>query len=247
MALKRVAMAVVLAGLMGCGTSLKQAASTLDEVRAEVVADGLPSVHLGVLEGTTGPVEGMVNGVKMLVASKAVAKAIDVEGISQAFVDGLTEGLADGEPFGIGSSAGAPILEVEILDLGLDLPSAGADGLFAYDVRVTLRDRQGNRLYRDRRSCEMPVGDPAALEQALLGSGGFQRPEGTPAQALQQAFEQVARSCAAEVADDLQRRSGTRADEGVVDGIDLEIPEVDLEIPEVDEGRRTVSRSDSGG
>ena len=183
----------------------------------------------------------------MLVASKAVAKAIDVDGISQAFVDGLAEGLANGEPFGIGSSTGAPVLEVEILDLGLDLPSTGADGLFAYDVRATRRDRQGNRLYRDRRTCELPVGDPAAIEQALLGSGGFLRPADTPAQALQRAFEQVARACAAEVADDLQRRSGTRADEGVVDGIDLEIPEVDLEIPGVDVGRTTLSRSASGG
>ena len=188
----------------------------------------------------------MVRGIKTLVASKAMARAVDIDGINSAFLRGLEEGLSGGQPFALGLADGSPLLEVEILDLGLDLPEAGALGVFVYDVRVTLRDLHGNRLYRDRQTCELPVGDPESIQEALDAANAVRRSEAAPAQALQDAFEQVAETCAAQVAQDLRRRSGQASDEGIAKGDGIEIPDVDMDIPEVDMGLPTVQPPDSG-
>lgn len=194
--------------LGGCHARFRQAAPHLGAVRTQIVSTSNPSVVFGaggedflfldeVLEADQG---GRV--------SQRLDKSVDVSQMNAAFEAQLTETLADGPPFGLTEKKKAPLLQVEVQDYGMIVPTLGQQGLFFYDLAVRIYDRDGKRVYKTGLTCTTPAGDPMAISVALGTVDNARQVEDMRKREIQAAFGAAARDCANELVMRMRKHAG---------------------------------------
>lgn len=206
--MKRAVLGLVLLTLAsGCHGRFKRAAPALGDVRAQVLSEQRPSVRLGSAPGEVGMVVDLVNGVKTVDVERKLQRSVDVDTMNAAFLEGLHDGLEGGPPFGLTDEKRAPVLQVEVMNYGLEVPSLGAQGVFTYDLRVRLYDRDGRRVYKTRLSCDTPAGDPKAVSQALGTVNNAKTVDQMGRRAIQHAFDEAAWLCGSELTAKLRKHA----------------------------------------
>lgn len=156
---------VALAVLGGCHAKFKKAAPTLGAVRPQVVSVATgPSIELG---GSGSALVDVVNGIRSVDVAEKLARQVRLEQVNDAFQAGLADTLGDGPPFGLTGDAGAPALQVEVVNYGLSIPQMGGAGTFVYQLRVRIYRPDGERVYSSSLSCGAGVGGADAISQVL--------------------------------------------------------------------------------
>ncbi len=201
-----------LATLGGCHARWKRAAPDIDRVRMQVMSANRPTVEvLSAPEGDLAPVVAVVEGLETARIQRKLNRVVDVDKMNAAFAEGLDEALGPGRPFEITERKRAPLLQVEVVDYGVEIPEVGHQGRFVYDLRVRLYDRDGRRVYSTRLSCDTPVGDPLAVSKALGTVNNAKQVDEMRRKEIQDAFDEAAWMCG----NDLVARMRQHASPGV--------------------------------
>ena len=193
----------------GCHARFKKAAAGLGEVRPQLVMTGGPAVRLGhvVDDGLVGAIVNIAQDVKGAEVAQRIANNVDVEGVNEAFRAGLADTLGAGPPFGLTEDKTAPVMQVEILSYGLDVPQLGAPGSFTYTIRVGIYEPDGRRVYKTVRSCSTGVGNPSPTAQALLVVNNVKQLDEMSNKALQSAFESAGYYCGMELVTKMRKHA----------------------------------------
>lgn len=209
------ALVLALAVTPGCHAKFKKHVSSIDSVRTQTLQIAAPNVQLGYLHGGGGtPLEEMVKvGVNLGQTARSIKLTeelqgkVDTEAVAYAFHEGFAEAMEDGPPFGTTTAADAPLLQVEITDLGMEVATLGAPGVFDYDLRVRLYLPDGERVYSNSVHCRTGVGSPSPMAQALLVVNNAKALEEMPAEEVQAAFEGSARYCGMELTRQIRKHA----------------------------------------
>ena len=134
-----------LALLGGCHAKFKNHAGSLGAVHPQVLSAGGPYVQLGMIHDDS-LLAAVVNVVQTINAGDValrLADAVEIGGVNAEFQRGLQEALGNGPPFAYSEDPSTPVLQVEVLSYGLDVPALGASGLFTYNLRIRIYDQTG--------------------------------------------------------------------------------------------------------
>lgn len=156
-----------------------------------------PYVQLGMMhdDSLVAAIVNTVQAIKSVDVALELAQKVDIEGVNAAFTRGLAEQLGGGPPFAYTESEDSPLLQVEVLDYGLDVPSLGAPGAFTYNLRGRIYDESGERVYTVLHSCATAVGSPDPAAQVLLTVNNIAELQQMSASEVQAAFEGAAYYC----------------------------------------------------
>jgi hypothetical protein len=152
--------------LSACHPIFKREAPTLGAVRPQVVVTGGPEVSLGQMQGNgiVSTVVNVVQAANSINLAERVSKAVNIDQVNQAFVNSLVKTLGSGPPFGTTRDPKAPLLQLEVLSYGLEVPNIGAPGVFTYNLRARIYKPDGKRVYVAYFDCAIGAGDPSVPE-----------------------------------------------------------------------------------
>ncbi len=199
--------AVALSLFTGCHGRFKRAAPDIQAVRAQVISDHGPSVNLGGGQSDFAPIIGIVQGVNAVEIERKLNRSVNPDQMNAAFQEGLATGLAGGPPFRLTDREKAPLLQVEVVDYGIEVPELGVQGVFNYDLKVRLYDRDGRRVYKTRVSCESPVGDPKGISRALGTVNNAKQVDEMRRKEIQAAFDEAAWMCGSELVTKMRKHA----------------------------------------
>ena len=196
--------------LGGCHAKFKKHADGLGSVHPQVISTGGPYVQLGMIHDDT-LLAAVVNVVQTINAGDValrLADAVQIDGVNASFQRGLQEALGDGPPFAWSDDPSTPVLQVEVLAYGLDVPALGAAGLFTYTLRIRIYDASGERVYSASHACATGVGNPDPAAQALMFVNNIDELRQMSDQQIQAAFEGAAYYCGADLVLNMRRHAG---------------------------------------
>ena len=199
---------------VGCHGRFKRAVGSIDDVQLQAVTVSGPSANLGraVYVGDPTPdsdgevaanvvgavatgVFNVVQGVKEAELREKISQ-IDIERSNDAMLDGVANALGSGPPFGaVPRGAAEPLLQLELVEWGLQVPGVGIPGSFTYVVRARLYDGDGRKKYKSRLRCDIQAGDPSPVSQALLLVNNAKQVKQMSREELQGSFDALASYC----------------------------------------------------
>ena len=133
---RTVSLCIVFSGLsIGCHARLKTAAPTIDAVNVQVMTTGAPFMHLGeapvAVDGLG--ISDAINSVQQIRSvyhADRIGDAVEPGSMEASLTQGIEASLAAGPPFGVTNDPAAPLLQIEITDYGLSVPTISAPGAF---------------------------------------------------------------------------------------------------------------------
>jgi hypothetical protein len=181
----------------GCHARFKKYVDQIDEVRPQVITQAGPSVSLGGAGGDdlASAVVNVVQGVRAMKAADRLASAVRIDGVNSAFAAGVVEALGSGPPFGTSPDQDASLLQVEVVNYGLEAPVMGMAGTFNYDLRVSIYLPGGKKVYSAHHSCNVAFGDASAFSRAFGTVDNVRQLNEMSDDQIQEAFEWGARAC----------------------------------------------------
>ena len=191
----------------GCHGRFKRAAPDLDRVRVQVLSEQRPTVSVSPGTDEIGAIVSVIQGVALADVEDKLLRAVDIDKVNGAFELGLDEALAGGPPFEITDRSKAPLLQVEVVEYGMEVPQLGVQGRFNYDLKVRLYDRDGRRIYATRVGCDIPVGDPKGVSKALGTVNNAKQVDEMRRKELQAAFEEAALMCGNDLAAKMRKHA----------------------------------------
>lgn len=193
----------------GCHAKFKKAAPNLGEVRSQTLVTTGPHVQLGMMhdDSLVAGVVNIVQAAKTYPVADRLAEAVEIEGVNEAFTSGLADSLGAGPPFAYTNDEGAPLLQVEVLSYGLQVPALGKPGVFTYDLRAKIYQPDGEQVYKTRLSCATGVGTPDAGAEWFLAINNIQQLEEMTDSEVQQAFEWAGKACGAALVEKMRRHA----------------------------------------
>lgn len=202
-------LAMLVVGLFsGCHARFKRAAPDLERVRVQVLSEQRPTVDTGLSAGgEVAAIVSIVQGVALSGIEDKLLRAVDIAEVNAALEIGLDEALAGGPPFEITDRKKAPLLQIEVVDYGMEVPEVGVQGRFNYDLKVRLYDRSGRRIYATRVGCDVPVGDPKGVSKAFGTVNNAKQVDEMRRKELQAAFEEAALMCGNELAAKMRKHA----------------------------------------
>ncbi len=209
-----VALGLTVALASGCHAKFKKNVGSLDAVQLDILLQSGPSVSLGgavvvadptpesdaeaIAGGVAAAAAGIFNVTQAVKANKLnnrIASAVDLERTSSVMLESVAQTLGNA-PFSVaGEGVTQDLLQIEVLDWGLEVPALGAQGSFNYNVRARIYKGNGDRIYSSRLSCEVAAGSPGAGSQALGLVNNVKQLEQMSDDELQEAFEGMADYC----------------------------------------------------
>jgi hypothetical protein len=206
----------LLALTTGCHARFKKAAPGLDEVQLQVVTTGYAKADLAAVPMGTGNdvvdaallVANIGQEVRGWEQAARIGEAVEVEAVNAQLVAGITETLAAGTPFGIGTAKGGPLLQIELMEYGMDVPYLGAEGRFEYQLKARMYDEDGRRIYKTRLTCDAGMRDPHLPEGALTFANNVRTLERMSDEDINAAFSAVARHCGQQFVVRMRRHAG---------------------------------------
>jgi len=148
---------------VGCHAKFKNAAPAIDAVNVQVLTTGAPFVKLGevpIAVDDLGLGEA-INGYQQLRSLYHVGRigeAVEPGAMEASLTHGIEATLSAGPPFGVTTAADAPLLQIEITDYGLSVPSIGAPGAFTAVAQACIYTPDGERVYRKNLNCRVSMG-----------------------------------------------------------------------------------------
>ncbi|MEN0063840.1 MAG: hypothetical protein AAGA48_16935 [Myxococcota bacterium] len=154
---------------------------------AEVAANVVGSVASGVFN--------VVQGVKEAQLREKIGR-VDIGRSNDAMLNSLASTLGGGPPFAVrGRNDSGNLLQLELVEWGLQVPSLGVQGSFTYKVRAKLFTEAGRKVYKSRLRCNIAAGDPSAVAQGLLVVNNAKQIKKMSDAELQDAFDAMAEYC----------------------------------------------------
>ena len=206
----------------GCHARFKKHAASLGDVQPQVIVTSGPQAALG---GGGSDVVGIVVGAVQVARATSAAdrlSSVDVEPVNEAFVAGLQDALRAGPPFGLTDEQSAPVLQLEVVSWGMEAPVAGMPGALTYDLKVSIYDTDGKKVYKARQGCSVGFGDAAPVSVALGTVDNVKQLNKMTNAELQATFEASAQTCGQELAMRMRKHaspSGVNLD-AVADALD---------------------------
>jgi hypothetical protein len=194
----------------GCHAKFKKNASELGAVHAQTIVTTGPYVQLGMIhdDSILAAVVNVVQTVKSADVAFRLADAVQIDGVNAAFTRGLGETLGGGPPFAYSEDSTTPVLQVEVLGYGLDVPALGAAGMFTYNLRVRIYDTSGERVYKVLHSCATGVGSPDPAAQVLMVVNNLDELRAMTDEEIQSAFEASAYYCGVDLVARMRKHAG---------------------------------------
>lgn len=203
---------VTLTLMTGCHARFKKAARNIDAIDVDTLTIGGVNALLGrayapydpnpdsnaeaaanVVGAVAAGVFNVVQGVKEAELRDRIAK-VNIERSNRVMVDAFARALGDGPPFAVSSDA-KHLLQLELIEWGLQVPAVGVQGSFTYRVRARLYDPDGRTQYKTRMTCEIAAGDPSAVSQGLFVVNNAKQVKQMTLAELQDAFDAMANYC----------------------------------------------------
>lgn len=199
--MQRIVLLALVALGVGCHAKFKKNASSLGEVRPQILLTTGPTVQLGHLhdDSIVAAVVNVVQEVKGVKVARRLADAVDIEAVNTAFGDSLVDVLKGGPPFGTTDREDASVLQVEIVRYGLFVPALGAPGEFDYQIRVRIYRPDGERVYSTSQTCATGAGDPGVVSEALWVVDNVKELEEMSDAQITDAFAATAAFCGSEL------------------------------------------------
>lgn len=209
---------------VGCNAKFKKAAPFIDTVAVETVTTGGPYVDLGNIyvvpdagdEGVNALIAvaatavNITQDIKSIDQTQRIAEAVDINMVNDSMAEGLAHTLKNGPPFayvGPGGDADA-LLQIEVLEYGLNVPSLGAPGQFTYTVRARVFDNNGQQVYRKNMTCSVGAGAPDAAAVAFGVVNNVKQLEEMTNEEVNEAFDNMAYYCGQQFALRMRRHAG---------------------------------------
>ncbi|MEO0601028.1 MAG: hypothetical protein AAF211_06305 [Myxococcota bacterium] len=211
----------------GCHARFKRNVGSVDDVQLQVLALNGPSAALGrayfvgdptpdsdgeqaanVIGAVAAGVFNVVQGVKEAEIRNKIAQ-IDVQRSNDAMLNGVAKTLGSGPPFearGRGDSDN--LLQLELVEWGLQVPAVGVPGSFDYVVRARIYNGDGRRIYKSRLRCQIEAGDPSPVSQALLLVNNAKQVKRMSIDELQASFDTLAEFCGGVFVSRMRRHAG---------------------------------------
>ncbi len=164
---RTVSLCIVFSGLsIGCHARLKTAAPTIDAVNVQVMTTGAPFMHLGeapvAVDGLG--ISDAINSVQQIRSvyhADRIGDAVEPGSMEASLTQGIEASLAAGPPFGVTNDPAAPLLQIEITDYGLSVPTISAPGAFTAVAQARLYTPDGDRVYHKNLTCDVSMGREA--------------------------------------------------------------------------------------
>ncbi len=206
----------LLALTTGCHARFKQAAPALDAIQLQVVTSGHATADLANVPMGTGNdvidaallVANIGQEVRGWEQAARIGDAVEVEAVNGQLVAGITETLASGAPFGITEAQGAPLLQIELMEYGMQVPYLGAEGAFEYRLKARMYDESGRRVYKTRLTCDAGMRDPHLPQGALTLANNVRTLQRMTDAEINAAFAAVARHCGQQFVVKMRRHAG---------------------------------------
>lgn len=200
----------------GCHAKFKKHASSLGAVRPQVIHLSGPTVSLGTLdvdeevpgEAVLERVAGVAQNVRAQRLADRLARAIDVDTVDASLVVALDESLGQGPPFALTDDPAAPLLQIELLNYGLNVPHMGEQGWFEFNVRARIYLADGKRVYTTYQTCSVPAGQPSATSRVLGTVDNVRQIQRMTDAQITQAFATAAEACGVELTRRIRRHAG---------------------------------------
>jgi hypothetical protein len=194
----------------GCHAKFKREAPGLGAVRTHVVISGGPYVQLGQAQGDSlaAAVVNVVQAVKSAELAPKIAASVRIDDVNYAMQEGVRDTLGDGPPFTYTTNDAAPMLQLEVMSYGLYVPTLGAPGEFAYDVRVRIYKPDGDRVYSTRLRCATGAGDPEAVEVVFQVVNNSRALKDMSPEEIHNSFAEIARWCGTRLVIRMRRHAG---------------------------------------
>ena len=203
----------------GCHARFKKLAPTIDAVHTQILVTTGPNVELGhIAMGSSDPeanaLLGVVNAavniaqeVQEVDLTTRIAGAVHPADIASSLDQGLAETLGSGPPFAYDGEAGA-LLQLEIIDYGMYVPSLGAPGTFTFTARARVYTADGKKAYRNVESCSTGVGDPEAGAVVLGVVNNVKQLKEMSDEQINETFAAVARYCGSKFVTKIRKHAG---------------------------------------
>jgi hypothetical protein len=202
---------MVVALSTGCHPRYKKYVSSIEDVRPQVLVTTGPSVNLGGASGDSvlAAAVNVVQGIRSIDAANRLAGAVDIHGVDKAFKAGLRKALGDGPPFGTTDDPKGSLLQVEVVDYGLESPMMGVAGVFNYDLHVEIYLANGKKVYNGHQECKIGFGDASALSQVLGTVDNVKQLDQMSDAEIQQTFENAAVLCGQDLVMKLRKQGSS--------------------------------------
>lgn len=212
----RLSLVALLLFSAGCHAKFKKHAAGLGAVRPQVVHLTGPTVVLGGLDAEDGApgeplveaVTGIAQQIRGEMLADRLARAVDTEVVDTSLVVALDETLGSGPPFALTDDPSAPLLQLELTNYGLYVPTMGAQGRFEYQIRARIFLPDGTRVYTTHQSCSVPAGQPSPLARATNTVDNFRQIRRMSDAQITQAFAVAAETCGAALTARIRRHAG---------------------------------------
>lgn len=193
-----------------CHAKFKREAPGLGAVRTQALVSGPVDVELGKLGGDTlvAAVVNVVQEVNEVGPEQRIAQAVDLDRVNRALQQSLADTLGSGPPFATTADPKAPLLQLEVVRWGLQVPYLGAPGTFNYDLRVRIYKPDGDRVYASSLSCNTGVGNPPPEARVLGTVNNMRQLEQMSDREIERAFVAVAQWCGAQLVTQMRRHAG---------------------------------------
>lgn len=194
----------------GCHARFKKLAPTLGEVYPQVHVTNEPNVQLGgTSDGTAvGDVVAIVQAGREASLTQDLRERLDTETPAEALRAGVMDSIGSGPPFVITDEKTGSVLQIEVVDMGMEVYDIGSPGVFNYDLRVRLYRDDGKLAYKTRLHCTTDVGTPDPVAVALSTVNNAKQLKEMSDAELQAAFDTVARDCGEKLAVRMRRHAG---------------------------------------
>ena len=149
----------------------------------------------------------VVQGVRSIEAANRIARAVDIRGVDRAFKGSLKKALGDGPPFGTTDNPKGSLLQVSVVDYGLETPAIGMSGVFNYDLHIEIFLANGKKVYNGGQSCKVGFGDASALAEVLGTVNNVKQLNQMTDAEIQQTFEGAASLCGQQVVMKLRQQA----------------------------------------
>lgn len=222
-----VALSVVAGLATGCHAKFKREVGSLSAVQLEIITQSGPTASLGgvvvladptpesdaeaVVDGVASVAAGIFNisqAVKATQISNRLAEVVDMGRTNSAMLEGVTRTLGN-TPFAIvNADQSGDLLQLEVLEWGMQVPSLGVQGSFTYEVRARIYKADGDRIYSSRLSCEIAAGSPGAGSQVLGLVNNVKQIEEMSDEDLQASFEAMAEYCGGVFVTKMRKHAG---------------------------------------
>jgi len=224
----RMAMALIsVVMITGCHARFKRNVGSIDDVQLQLMTLNGPSANLGrawyagdptpdsdgevaanVIGAVATGVFNVVQGVKEAELRAKIAR-VDIERSNEAMLDGVARALGSGPPFeALPRGASENLLQLELLEWGLQVPGVGVPGSFDYVVRARLYNADGRRIYKSRLRCDIQAGQPSPVSQSLLLVNNAKQVKKMSDAQLQESFDALAQYCGSVFVTKMRRHAG---------------------------------------